>query len=141
MQNFDLIVIGTGSGGSVTAGKCAKAGWDVAQVDALPFGGTCALRGCDPKKVLVGAAELLDWNQRMKGNGITSNASINWQELMQFKRTFTEPVPAHREKGMNKVGITPIHGEASFVDEQTIEVNGEQYSADHCNFRFLFGKI
>ncbi|MDZ7720537.1 MAG: NAD(P)/FAD-dependent oxidoreductase [Balneolaceae bacterium] len=130
-QTFDLIVIGTGSGGSVTAGKCVKEGLNVAQIDALPFGGTCALRGCDPKKVLVGAAELLDWNHRMMGNGITSKASINWQDLMQFKHSFTEPVPEKREKGMNKVGISPIHGEASFVDEKTIKVNGDQYTAEH----------
>ncbi|MGK7371225.1 MAG: FAD-dependent oxidoreductase, partial [Candidatus Halalkalibacterium sp. M3_1C_030] len=50
-KKFDLIVIGTGSGGSVAAGKCAKAGWKVAQIDSHPFGGTCARRGCDPKKV------------------------------------------------------------------------------------------
>jgi len=60
-KDFDLIVVGTGSGGSVAVGKCVKAGWKVAQVDEKPFGGTCALRGCDPKKVLVGAAEIHDW--------------------------------------------------------------------------------
>jgi glutathione reductase (NADPH) len=128
-KKFDLIVIGTGSGGSVAAGKCAKAGWKVAQVDSRPFGGTCARRGCDPKKVLVGAAELIDWNRRMKGHGISGTTSIDWQELMEFKRTFTEPVPENREKGMAKVGITPIHGRASFVDEETIEVNGETLKA------------
>lgn len=128
-KKFDLIVIGTGSGGSVAAGKCAKAGWKVAQVDSRPFGGTCARRGCDPKKVLVGAAELIDWNHRMEGHGISSTTAIDWQELMEFKRTFTEPVPGNREKGMQKAGITPIHGRASFVDEETIEVNGETLKA------------
>jgi glutathione reductase (NADPH) len=59
-QRFDLIVIGTGSAGSAAANKCRKAGWEVAIIDSRPFGGTCALRGCDPKKVLVGAAELID---------------------------------------------------------------------------------
>lgn len=54
--SFDLVVIGTGSGGSAPAYRCRRAGWRVAVVDELPFGGTCALRGCDPKKVLVGAA-------------------------------------------------------------------------------------
>jgi len=130
-KHFDLIVIGTGSGGSVAAGKCSKAGWEVAQIDSRSFGGTCALRGCDPKKVLVGAAELIDWNRRMKGSGIAGNTSIDWQELMDFKRTFTEPVPEHRKKGMEKVGITPIHGRASFTDEKTIEVNGEKLEAQH----------
>jgi glutathione reductase (NADPH) len=42
----------------------------VAVVDSRPFGGTCALRGCDPKKVLVGAAEVIDWDGRMKEHGI-----------------------------------------------------------------------
>ncbi|MCW9706253.1 dihydrolipoyl dehydrogenase family protein [Fodinibius salsisoli] len=130
-KQFDLIVIGTGSGGSTAAGKCAKAGWEVAQIDSRPFGGTCALRGCDPKKVLVGAAELIDWNRRMNRTGVPTDTHIDWQQLMQFKESFTQPVPEHREKGMHKVGITPIHGRASFVDEGTIEVNGEILKANN----------
>ena len=50
---FDLVVIGTGTAASTTAADCSSAGWSVAVIDSLPFGGTCALRGCDPKKVLV----------------------------------------------------------------------------------------
>lgn len=84
-HNFDLIVIGSGSGGSVAASKCNKAGWKVAIVNSRPYGGTCALRGCDPKKVLVGAANIIDDIQRMNGKGITTGSSINWQELMRFK--------------------------------------------------------
>jgi glutathione reductase (NADPH) len=45
-------------------GMDGAAGWNVAIVDSLPFGGTCALRGCDPKKVLVEAAKIIDSNQR-----------------------------------------------------------------------------
>jgi glutathione reductase (NADPH) len=130
-KEFDLIVIGTGSGGSVAAGKCAKAGWKVAQIDSKPFGGTCALRGCDPKKVLVGAAELIDWNKRMNSHGVNTQSSLDWAKLMEFKRSFTQPVPEHREKGMEKVGITPIHGEASFTGKDTIVVNGDTYQAKH----------
>ena len=52
-HTFDLIVIGTGTAASTTASECSSAGWSVAIIDSLPFGGTCALRGCDPKKVLV----------------------------------------------------------------------------------------
>jgi glutathione reductase (NADPH) len=50
-RNYDLAVIGTGTAASVTADRCRSAGWQVAIVDHQPFGGTCALRGCDPKKV------------------------------------------------------------------------------------------
>lgn len=121
-RTFDLIVIGTGSGGSAAAMKCKKAGWEVAIIDSRPFGGTCALRGCDPKKVLVGAADMIERAERMNGKGITSTPSINWQELMAFKRTFTEPVSANREKGFKKSGIYTFHGQASFTGEDTIRI-------------------
>jgi glutathione reductase (NADPH) len=128
---FDLIIIGTGSAGSVAAGKAAQAGWNVAQIDSRPFGGTCALRGCDPKKVLVGAAEVIDRNRRMNGSGVSGKPEIDWQKLMEFKRTFTEPVPESREKGMKEQGIIPVHGRARFVDEQTIRVGDQTLTADH----------
>lgn len=76
-EPFDLIVIGTGAGGSAAAHRCRNAGWRVAVVDELPYGGTCALRGCDPKKVLVGAAELADWHRRMQGRGMAGDARIS----------------------------------------------------------------
>src|SRR6266699_4157430 len=99
LRKFDLIVIGTGSAASTVAYKCRKAGWEVAIIDSRPFGGTCALRGCDPKRVLVGAAELIDWNRRMAGKGAASSATeIDWPALMRFKRTFTDPVPANQER-------------------------------------------
>jgi glutathione reductase (NADPH) len=131
MKSFDLIVIGTGSGGSTAATKCAKAGWNVAQIDSSPFGGTCALRGCDPKKVLIGAAELVDWSRRITGKGIQSEVILNWPELMAFKETFTQPVPGNREERMIKLGITPVHGRARFIDHSTIEVEGEHLAAKH----------
>ncbi len=130
-QSFDLVVIGTGSGASTAAGKCASTGWNVAQIDDMPFGGTCALRGCDPKKVLVGAADLVDWNLRMNSHGIRSNAAIDWKDLMKYKRSFTDPVPSSREEGMKKAGITPIHGLARFINESTIQVEDYQLTGKH----------
>ena len=104
--NFDLVVIGTGAAATTVASKCASAGWKVAIADSRPFGGTCALRGCDPKKVLVGAAEVMDWVQRMKGKGIRGDqARIDWPELIRFKRSFTDPVPKNREADYAKAGI------------------------------------
>lgn len=130
-EEFDLIVIGTGSGGSAAASKCNNAGWKVAIIDSRPFGGTCALRGCDPKKVLVGAAEMIDGIDRMKGNGITSGSSINWPELMAFKRTFTEPVPDNRVENFQKAGIHTFHGRASFLNEEKIQVGEDVLTGKH----------
>jgi glutathione reductase (NADPH) len=95
--SFDLIVIGTGLAGNGAAHCCRQAGWRVAVVDDEPYGGTCPLRGCDPKKVLVGGAELVDWQRRMTGWGIAGEARLDWPALMRFKRTFTDPVPDSRQ--------------------------------------------
>lgn len=123
MTKFDLIVIGTGAAASTAAYKCKSKGWEVAVIDSRPFGGTCALRGCDPKKVLVGVAELIDWNNRMQGKGISSGTiQINWSDLIRFKRTFTEPVPENREKAFTKAGISTFHGRARFADSNKIKV-------------------
>jgi glutathione reductase (NADPH) len=75
-SRFDLVVLGTGAGASTVAVKCRRAGWEVAIVDALPYGGTCALRGCDPKKVLVGAAQVIDSAERFRARGVAGEASI-----------------------------------------------------------------
>jgi len=133
-KKFDLIVIGTGAGGSTVAHKCRKEGWDVAIIDSRPFGGTCALRGCDPKKVLVGAADLIDWTRRMEGKGISSKSTeIAWQELMRFKRMFTEPVPENREKGYAKAGIIAYHGRTSFINQTTVRVGDNTLTARFVN--------
>ena len=128
---FDVVVIGTGSAASTVAYECRKAGWEVAVVDSRPFGGTCALRGCDPKKVLVGAADIIDSNNRMESRGVNSKASIDWPALMRFKRTFTEPVPANREKGFAGAGIAAFHGKGHFVDQTTVAVGDDTLSAKH----------
>ena len=122
---FDLIVIGTGSAASAAAHECRSKGWSVAIIDSLPFGGTCPLRGCDPKKVLVEASKIIDSNQRHQNKGITSSQEINikWSDVIRFKRTFTEPFPEHRENGYIKAGINVFHGHAKFIGRNKIQVN------------------
>src|SRR5712691_7761710 len=93
-KTYDLVVIGTGTAASVAAAQCRAAGWHVAVIDHQPFGGTCALRGCDPKKVLVGVADIIDNARRMRGQGVAGGEpSIDWRALMAFKRSFTQSVP------------------------------------------------
>lgn len=130
MQNFDVIVLGTGTGGSSVAYKCAAAGKRVAIIDYRPYGGTCALRGCDPKKVLVGITEALSMTERLKGKGIATSATVGWKDLLQFKKTFTDPVPPKNEARFKKAGIETFHGRAKFISEKTIEVNGLSLQAD-----------
>lgn len=104
----------------------------VAIVDELPYGGTCPLRGCDPKKVLTGAAEVLDWERRMQGAGLrAAETGIDWRELMRFKRTFTEPFPEYREQSFRQEGITTLHGTAAFTGPSSVQVGSDLFEADH----------
>ncbi|HWK30542.1 MAG TPA: FAD-dependent oxidoreductase, partial [Terriglobales bacterium] len=115
MRTFDLIVIGSGSAAGTVASRCRGAGWTVAMIDKQPFGGTCALRGCDPKKVLVGAAAAVDAARALSGKGVRPNGlAVGWAHLMQFKRTFTDPVPEQRKSSLARSGIETFDGIARF---------------------------
>ena len=123
-HTFDLVIIGTGTAASTTASECSSAGLRVAIIDSLPFGGTCALRGCDPKKVLVEAAKIIDSNQRHEYKGIVGSQGVHikWADLIRFKRTFTEPFPKSREDGYINAGIVPFHGHARFIGPTAVRV-------------------
>src|SRR2546425_207279 len=125
-RQYDLVVVGTG-GGCGVASRCREAGWRVAVVDSRPFGGTCALRGCNPKKVLVAAAEAVHAVENMAGRGVRARElAIDWPELMRFKRTFTDPVPELTEQGWAKAGIDLFHGRAHFVGPTTLVVKDDR---------------
>ncbi len=133
-QHFELIVIGAGMAGVAAANKCAAQGWQVAIVDALPYGGTCALRGCDPKKILRRGAEIIDSARLMRGKGIDDvDLSINWADLMKHKHGFTDPLPQNMEDGLTSSGVTTLHGHARFTGSRQLEIDGVSYDAD----RFL----
>lgn len=129
MERYDVIVIGTGEAGSPVATRCANAGKRVAIVDDEPYGGTCSLRGCDPKRILVGASELVDWQRRLLGHGVIGPTSLDWSALMAFKRTFTEPVPQRREASFKKLGVATYHGVGRFKSPDRFVVDGKELTA------------
>jgi len=131
-STVDVIVIGTGSAAQSVAYKVRQAGWSVAVIDSRPFGGTCQLRGCDPKRVLVGVSELMDWSRRMQGKGVSAPAlSMNWPDMIRFKRTFTDAAPEENAKAFAQAGILARHGRAHFVDRRTVEVEGQTLVGRH----------
>jgi len=131
-RSYDLIVIGAGMAGVSAANKCASQGWNVAIVDALPYGGTCALRGCDPKKILRRGAEIIDSARMMRGKGIDDvGLSVNWGDLMKHKHGFTDPVPQNMENSLLENGIDILHGVARFTDRNSIKIDGILYEATH----------
>jgi glutathione reductase (NADPH) len=129
---FDLVVVGTGAAASTVANRCRVAGWSVAIVDELPYGGTCQLRGCDPKKVLRRGAEVVDAARLLHGKGIADpGLRIDWPSLMRFKRSFTDPVPANKEAALADKGIATYRGTARFLADNALEVGGERLEARH----------
>jgi glutathione reductase (NADPH) len=111
----DVLVIGTGTAGYTVALALSKAGLQVAVVDNRPFGGTCAMRGCQPKKYLVAAAEVVHLSHQMARIGIQPVARIDWPALMKSKTAFTEAVPGRTEHVFQKAGIEQLHGTARFI--------------------------
>jgi glutathione reductase (NADPH) len=129
-RRFDLVVIGSGTAGSTVATRCRAAGWTVAVVDKHPFGGTCALRGCDPKKVLVAAAAAFDAARALSDRGVSPNGlSINWSDLMRFKRTFTDPVSEQRKDSLHSAGIETFQDVARFIGPTQLSVGGAALEA------------
>jgi glutathione reductase (NADPH) len=129
-RRFDLIVIGSGSAAATVASRCRAAGWTVAMIDKRPFGGTCALRGCDPKKVLVGAAAAIEAARALSGKGVHPDGlAIDWAELMRFKRMFTDPVPATRLASLARAGIETCDGAVRFAGPAQLAVGADRFEA------------
>jgi glutathione reductase (NADPH) len=125
-RGFDLVVVGTGITSGV-ASRCREAGWTVAVVDSRPFGGTCALRGCVPKKILVGAAEAVSAARDMADKGVpVQNLTLDWPALMRFKRSLVDPTPERTEQAWAKIGIEQFHGRARFVGPTTLAVGNDR---------------
>src|SRR5215472_17899314 len=131
MEAFDLIVIRSGTAARVAARSVRKAGRSVAVIDHRPFGGTCALRGCDPKKMLVSGAEAVDLARRLHRHGVAGEVRIDWRELITFKRTFTDPIPHKQEQGFARQGIDAFYGTARFTGPDAIAVNEHQLRGRH----------
>ncbi len=131
MKTYDLVVIGSGTAAQVASARVRRAGRTIAVVDHRPFGGTCALRGCDPKKMLISGAEAIDAAHRMRGNGVTGELRISWPELVAFKRTFTDPVPQKHEAHYAARGIDVFHGLARFTGSDAVSAVGRELKARH----------
>ena len=129
-KRYDLIVIGTGVA-SKAASRCRAAGWTVAIVDSRPFGGTCALRGCIPKKILVAAAEAVHSARALAGKGVHADGiAIDWPARMRVKRAVTDPTPQSTEQGYAKAGIEAFHGRAKFVGATTVAVGDDRLTGN-----------
>jgi glutathione reductase (NADPH) len=129
--DYDVTVIGTGTSAYFVVNNCLAANLKVAVVDRREYGGTCAMRGCQPKKYLIAAAEAVERCRRMQGIGVRNIPQIDWPALMRSKNAFTEPIPKGTEEGFREKGARTLHGVARFTGTNSIEVDGREISAKH----------
>lgn len=128
---YDVLILGGGTAASSAARACAAEGRNVAMVEDLAFGGTCALRGCDPKKMLRRGAEIVEAAALMRGKGIRDEGlSVDWGALVAHKKSFTGSMPEKIVSSLEKAGVDLLRGTAAFVGPQAIGADGEKFEAD-----------
>ena len=129
-MTHQLIIIGAGPGGYEVGVKAAKAGLQVLVVEARKLGGTCLNEGCIPTKCLCHNATLLQHLKEASSAGIhTDGMRFQLSDAIDRKDGIVSQLASGIESLMKTPGISFVQGKARFVDQNTIEVEGQEYSA------------
>ncbi|WP_314020202.1 glutathione-disulfide reductase [Stutzerimonas degradans] len=130
--DFDLFVIGAGSGGVRAARFAAGFGARVAVAESRYLGGTCVNVGCVPKKLLVYGAHYAEDIAQAQGYGWTvEGASFDWTSLIANKNREIQRLNGIYHNLLVDSGVTLLQAHARLVDAHTVEVDGKHYSAEH----------
>ena len=130
-NRYDLLVIGGGSGGLAHAQRAAQYGANAAVVEYGPLGGTCVNVGCVPKKVMWYAAHHAQQFHHAPDYGFDVEVKgHDWSALKTRRDAYIERLNGIYENNLDKQGVTYIAGAASFVDANTVSVEGQEYEAD-----------
>ena len=133
MKNeFDLIVIGGGSGGLASAQRAAEYGKNVALIEKAPLGGTCVNVGCVPKKIMWYASHLAHQMEIAEDYGFNfSSITHEWEPLKKRRDEYIKRLNLIYENNLNKREITLIKGEARLEDKHTVRVSDESFKTEH----------
>jgi dihydrolipoamide dehydrogenase len=130
-MNYDVIVVGGGPGGYTAAIRLSELGKKVALIEEDSLGGTCLNRGCIPTKVYAHAAELVSSIKEAKDFGITAEYTLDIAKLRQKKERVVKRLVGGVGYLMNLHHIDVINGKGTFIDKNTVEVNGAKYTAEN----------
>ncbi len=127
-QEFDIVVLGAGSGGYAAAMRAAQLGLTVALIEGDKVGGTCLHRGCIPTKALLHAAEVADEMREGPSIGVRGTfEGIDMVALNAYKNGVIERMYKGLTGLVDSRGITTVHGWGRLVAADTVEVDGTRY--------------
>src|SRR5579863_5977266 len=129
--DFDMFTIGAGSGGVASSRRAGSYGARVAICEDSRVGGTCVIRGCVPKKLLVYGAQFADAFADAAGFGWSlAPPRFDWPSLIEAKDREVERLSRIYVKMLDDSGVKLLRGHAMLADPHTVEVDGKAYTAE-----------
>lgn len=130
--DYDLLTIGAGSGGIAASRRAASYGARVAICEERKVGGTCVLRGCVPKKLLMYGARFADDFADAAGFGwAVGESTLDWARLVAAKDRELERLHGVYQRMLQDARVTTLLGRARIVDAHTVEIDGARHTAKH----------
>lgn len=133
MEKYDYIVIGGGSGGIASANRAAIHGAKVLLIEAKEVGGTCVNVGCVPKKVMWYGSQISEAiNKYASDYGFEAeNVRFDFATLVKNRQSYIERIHGAYHRGFENNKVEFLKGYARFLNNNTVEVNGQHFTADH----------
>ena len=129
--DYDLFVIGGGSGGIAAARRATEYGAKVGLAEFDRLGGTCVNRGCIPKKLMVYASHFPHWFEDAKDYGWSvGEASLDWKKMTTAVNGEVARLNGVYQRNLDKAEVTVYRGYAQFVDAHTLTIGDEKITAD-----------
>jgi glutathione reductase (NADPH) len=131
-ERFDLITIGAGSGGVAASRRAASYGARVAIFEESRVGGTCVIRGCVPKKLLMYGGQFRDNFEDAPGFGWSLGAepTFDWPTLLQRKNREIDRLNQIYRTMLDNAGVTLFPARAHLIDAHTVEAGGHRWQAE-----------
>src|SRR4051812_22242048 len=130
-MKFDVVVIGGGTAGLVTASGCARLGRRVALIERAALGGDCLWTGCVPTKALVASAKLLHQMRHADAFGLEPlQPRVSPRAIMESMRERRRVISRHDDpEKFRKLGVDVIEGSAKLAAANVVEVDGRRLTA------------